>query len=167
MAQITSETPLVQQLLTRLQQSTDAEVAEMRVLLGMDEAKPKMTTQVFLSPAERGEKPDEDDYRLTPHDVDHDTCLGRRMDEGEKSKDTRWSPAVYREYQCGKPVAEGCDLCPLCIKREEKYLAKPAPGNWVGRVTEDVPGWAHILGTTWAEWRKPVWTGKGNNPFSP
>ena len=167
MAEITTETPVLQQLLTRLQQSTDEEVAEMRVLLGMDAPKPKVTTQVFLSAAERGEKPEAEDYRLNMHHIDYDSCLGRRMDESDQSKDTRWSPAVYREYQCGKPVQEGCDLCPLCIKREEKYIAKPKAGNWVGRVTEEVPGWAHILGTEWAEFRKPAWTGIGNNPFKP
>jgi hypothetical protein len=166
MAEISTETPVLKQMLAHLKQMTDAEVAEMRVLLGMDKPAPK-----HISPLEAGQKPDVEDYLLTVHDIDYDTCLARSIDGSDSCRDTRWSPAVYREYQCRKPVKEGCDICDACQKQLDKYAEKPAPGRWVGLITEPPLGWMHMLGTEWAESAlergKLKWTGIGNNPFSP
>jgi hypothetical protein len=57
---------------------------------------------------------------------------------------------------------EGSDLCSKCAKREEKYNADPKPCDWTGRVTEEPLDWVHMLGTTWAEEKKPKFLGIGD-----
>ena len=108
-------------------------------------------------------EPDEDgvptsaaSYRLKEEDIDHAVCVGRILKGG---KDRRWAPAIYREFQCGKAMDEDCDLCKICQTRLEKYAEEPKPGDWTGRVTEDPPGWVHMLDTEWAEAKKPKWLG--------
>ena len=104
--------------------------------------------------------PSADAYRLAEDTIDMSTCLGRRFNETDTSKDKRWKPAVYRELQCGAAVADDCDLCKTCQRRMEKFAEDPKPAvGWLGRVTEDPPDWAHMLGTEWAETKKPKWTG--------
>ena len=104
--------------------------------------------------------PSADAYRLAEDTIDMSTCLGRRFNETDTSKDKRWKPAVYRELQCGAAVADDCDLCKTCQRRMEKFAEDPKPAvGWLGRVTEDPPDWAHMLGTEWAETKKPKWLG--------
>jgi len=109
-------------------------------------------------------EPDEDgapsaeSYRLKEEDIDHAVCVGRILKGG---KDRRWAPAIYREFQCGKATEEECDLCKVCQARLEKYAEEPKPGDWNGRVTEEPHGGVHMLGTEWAEARKPKWLGEG------
>jgi histone H1/5 len=99
--------------------------------------------------------PDESEYRFPEEDVDHTTCVGRRFTQEDK----RWKPAVFGETQCGKAVKEGCDLCTTCANRLERYAAAPKPGPWLGRITEEPPSWAHMLGTDWAAEKEPKWRG--------
>jgi len=101
--------------------------------------------------------PDADAYRLPEDEVDADRCQARQLGDQDK----RWKPAVYREVQCsGKPVA-GTELCATCTKRQEKYAEDESPkSRWHGLITEDPFGWAHMLGTTWAEDKKPKWIGE-------
>jgi hypothetical protein len=103
--------------------------------------------------------PDAAAYRLDPSAVDHSVCVAREMNETDASKDKRWKPAVYRELQCGKSVAEGSDLCAGCAARLAKYAADPKPGKWTGRVTEEPLEWVHMLGTKWAVEKTPKWLG--------
>lgn len=93
--------------------------------------------------------PTADDYRLT--EIDASVCVARKLAE----KDMRFRPFVYREAQCGAALVEGSDLCSRCSKNETKYAAEPKPGAWTGRVGEDPLDWVHMLGTTWAEDKKP------------
>jgi hypothetical protein len=96
--------------------------------------------------------PTAEDYRLT--EIDASVCVGRKLGE----KDMRFRPFVYREAQCGAALVEGSDLCSRCGKNETKYAAEPKPGAWTGRVVEDPLDWVHMLGTTWAEDKKPKFT---------
>jgi len=99
------------------------------------------------------EQPTEADYRLTASAIDESVCVARKLTP--EAKDTRWRPFVYREEQCGGALVAGSDLCTRCGKNETKYAAEPKPGAWTGRVTEDPLGWVHMLGTEWAEEKKP------------
>jgi hypothetical protein len=110
------------------------------------------------APAVAGGAPSADAYRLAEDSIDMSKCLGRKLRGG---KDKRWKPAVYRESQCGAKVEGGCDLCTTCQRRMEKFVENPKPGDWHGRVTEAPPDWAHMLGTEWAETKKPKWLGGG------
>ena len=114
-----------------------------------------------------GAAPAEDDapsagaYRLAEDAIDMSTCLGRKFSSGA---DKRWKPAIYRESQCGAAVEDDCDLCKTCQRRMEKFaeeedVAKAQKIGWLGRVTEEPPGWVHMLGTEWAEVKKPKWLG--------
>jgi len=99
------------------------------------------------------EVPTAAEYRLRAHEIDTTVCAGRRIKGGE---DKRWKPAVYRESQCRRPVAEGSDLCARCVAKEAKYLADPNPRtDWTGRVTEEPLPWVHMLGTEWDLSKKP------------
>jgi hypothetical protein len=104
------------------------------------------------------EQPTEGDYRLTASAIDESVCVARKLTP--EAKDTRWRPFVYREEQCGGALVAGSDLCSRCGKNETKYAAEPKPGAWTGRVTEDPLGWVHMLGTEWAEEKKPKFTAK-------
>ena len=110
-------------------------------------------------------EPDEDGapsaaaYRIKEEDIDHAVCVGRVLKGGE---DKRWKPVIYREFQCGKATEEDCDLCKTCQARLEKFADDPkSGGDWNGRVTEEPHGGVHMLGTEWAEARKPRWLGEG------
>jgi hypothetical protein len=103
-----------------------------------------------------GKPPGAFDYRL--HAVpDPSSCMARVLNRG---RDTRYKPAVYMEFQCGKKQAAGSDLCKRCLTREEKYAEDQRPKyHWAGRVGEDPLDWLHMLGTAWAEQKKPKWVG--------
>ena len=109
------------------------------------------------------EAPEADAYRLSPEKIQEDLCQGRRLDD----QDRRWKPSVYREVQCsGKPAA-GSDLCATCAKRQAKYAEDDSPKvNWHGRITDEPFGWAHMLGTTWADEKKPKWMGSAASSAS-
>ena len=75
-------------------------------------------------------------------------------------EDKRWSPIIYAERQCGEPSAAGSDLCSKCAGRSERYSADPSPKcDWIGRIDEEPPAWAHMLGTEWADKRNPRFLG--------
>ena len=120
-----------------------------------------------LPSAEDGDAPTADEYRVSEADIDNSTCVGRIIKDGE---DKRWSPVVYRERQCGKKVAEDSDLCTVCKKREERYAeasgAEAQRKGWTGRVTEDPLDWVHMLGTVWAEEKKPKFSASASAPAS-
>ena len=114
----------------------------------------------LLPEAEDGEAPLPSAYRIAAADIDYSTCVGRRL--ADSTKDTRWKPAVYREFQCAKPLAAtGGDLCETCRARKDRYDAAPSPKvEWMGRITEAPLGWLHMLGTEWATGPKaPKWVG--------
>jgi flagellar biosynthesis GTPase FlhF len=109
-------------------------------------------------PETDGEAPSADAYRLKLEDIDMSTCLGRKLAGGE---DKRWKPVIYRESQCGGSVEDGCDLCKTCQRRLEKFVEAPKAGPWTGRVTEEPLAWVHMLGTEWAEEKKPRFSADG------
>ena len=94
--------------------------------------------------------PDAAAYRMSAESIDTDKCVARVMNETDASKDKRWKPAVYREFQCGGSLVEGSDLCATCQKRFEAFTESGKPKNWNGRITEEPPSWTHMLGTAWA-----------------
>ena len=95
-------------------------------------------------------------YRLRPEEIRHDVCISRRIDDTDSSRDRRWKPMIYREYQCGGTVVSD-GLCKTCLRRKAAYTGKP--GVWHGLITEEPPSWMHMLGTEWAAAKPPVWTG--------
>jgi len=108
---------------------------------------------------EDGSAPDASEYRVSEADIDHSVCIGRAKDD-----DKRWSPIIYRERQCGKKLEPDSDLCKTCHTREEKYAESSSPKlGWMGRVTEEPLDWVHMLGTTWAEEKKPKFSGSGSS----
>jgi len=105
------------------------------------------TAPVFLS----DETPTSASYRIPTASINHSLCVGRSLKGGA---DKRWSPIVYRESQCASPLVPGSDLCLTCSKRAEKFAETSDKKDWNGRVTEEPPGWAHMLGTEWAAGKK-------------
>jgi hypothetical protein len=110
-------------------------------------------------PTSDGDAPSAAAYRLAAEDIDMSTCLGRKLAGGE---DKRWKPVIYRESQCGAATDDGCDLCKTCQRRLEKFVEAPKAGPWTGRVTEEPLGWVHMLGTEWAEDKKPRFSADGS-----
>ena len=140
-----------------LKAATSEERAEFLSLLGPAAAKPAKATKakVVKTPMPLPEgMPSAADYRMTASSIDDSVCVGRAIGEEDK----RWRPFVFRETQCGEKLAEGSDLCKKCTARAAKYAAEPKPGPWTGRVTEDPLDWVHMLGTVWAEEKKPKFT---------
>jgi chemotaxis protein histidine kinase CheA len=157
---------------------TEEQQAEARALLGVSAVAPAKKGGAAAAPKKSAipaarkaavaaplPEPDEDGapsadaYRIKEEDIDHAVCVGRVLKGGE---DKRWKPTVYREFQCGKAVEEDCDLCKICQARLEKFAEDPkSGGDWNGRVTEEPHGGVHMLGTEWAEARKPKWLGEG------
>ena len=87
-------------------------------------------------------------FRMNPKDIDATKCLARRL--REEDKDTRWSPAVYREHQCSSKPAAGSDLCAACAKNLARYT-ETCKGRWNGYITEEPIATCHMLGTVWAK----------------
>jgi chemotaxis protein histidine kinase CheA len=56
-------------------------------------------------------------------------------------------------------VEEGSDLCATCARREQKYGETGKVGPWAGRITEEPLDETHMLGTAWAEKKKPRFLG--------
>ena len=114
--------------------------------------KPKAEKVAIALPEAVAGAPDASEYRVDPDMFDASTCIARITKGGE---DKRWKPIIFRESQCGGKLVEGSDLCAKCCKREEKYAADPKPGDWCGRLTEEPLDWQHMLGTSWADEKKP------------
>lgn len=119
--------------------------------------KEPVATAAPALPASDGDAPSAAAYRLKPEDIDMSSCLGRKL----AGEDKRWKPFIFREAQCGAAVEDGCDLCKTCQRRLEKFAEEPKAGPWTGRVTEEPLGWVHMLGTEWAETKKPRWAPDG------
>ena len=120
-------------------------------------AAPKVAKVAPMALPEAAEgAPDASEYRLPADSWDADACIARITKGGE---DKRWKPIIFRESACGGKVVEGSDLCAKCCKREEKYAADPKPGDWCGRLTEEPLDWQHMLGTSWADEKKPKFLG--------
>lgn len=143
-------------LLTTLRGASDAQRKEFMQLLTA-EAAVVPVAELVVPEAE----PVASDYRLCAADIDHSTCLARVLEGGA---DKRFKPIIYRESQCGKKQVEGGDLCTRCTKNEAAYDGKVGP--WRLRVTEEPPGWLHMLGTTWAAKKKPVFTASASSSSS-
>jgi hypothetical protein len=121
--------------------------------------RPKKAAAAAVSLPEAGEDgaPSAEDYRLKEEEINADTCQARRLNGGE---DKRWKPAVYRESQCGGKTVEGSNLCEICTRRLQRYVAAPSPkADWTGLVTEEPLDWVHMLGTDWATGKPPKWLG--------
>ncbi len=118
-----------------------------------------VATPAPLPESDGGDAPSAAAYRLAAEDIDMSTCLGRKLTGGE---DKRWKPVIYRESQCGSGLEEGCDLCKTCQRRLEKFVEAPKAGPWTGRVSEEPLGWVHMLGTEWAEEKKPRFSTDGS-----
>jgi hypothetical protein len=98
--------------------------------------------------------PEASDYRLSKVEIDADRCTGRLLNGME---DKAWKPVVYAESQCTRKPVEGSDMCKVCNSRQDKANADPEKSariGWNGRVTEDPPGWCHMLDTAWAEYKR-------------
>ena len=120
---------------------------------------PKEKVAPLALPAAVEGAPEASEYRLPADSWDADACIARITKGGE---DKRWKPIIFRESACGGKVVEGSDLCAKCCKREEKYAADPKPGDWCGRLTEEPLDWQHMLGTSWADEKKPKFLGSGD-----
>jgi len=144
-------------MIAALTAASPEELASIRALLALPKAAkvkaekaPKTKAKVAL-PLPEG-CPTASDYRLDASEINHSLCVGRDLSGGE---DKRFKPTIYRESQCGKPAADG-DLCKTCAKRCAKYEESGKQGPWNGRVTEEPLDGCHMLGTAWAETKKPV-----------
>jgi chemotaxis protein histidine kinase CheA len=158
----------VEQILNTLRGATEEQLASLNALLSRRTSgatsgpkksvgRPRKEAVATVAlPESDGDAPSADAYRLNEEDIDMSTCLGRKLAGGE---DKRWKPVIYRESQCGSTVEDGCDLCKTCQRRLEKFVEEPKAGPWTGRVTEEPLGWVHMLGTEWAEEKKPKWVG--------
>jgi hypothetical protein len=114
--------------------------------------KPATVKKAAVPEGEGEDAPSAASYRIPADEIDTATCVGRVVKGGE---DKRWTPAIYRESQCGKDVEDG-GLCKACAEKAEKYAADPKYRAFQGRVTEEPFDWSHMLGTAWAEKAKPV-----------
>lgn len=162
----------VEQILNTLRGATEEQLASLSALLSRRTSsaatgskksvgrprKEVVATVALALPETDGEAPSAAAYRLRAEDIDMSTCLGRKLAGGE---DKRWKPVIYRESQCGAAVEDGCDLCKTCQRRLEKFVEAPKAGPWTGRVTEEPLGWVHMLGTEWAEEKKPRFSADG------
>jgi hypothetical protein len=149
-------------MIAALTAASPEELASIRALLALPKAaKAPKAEKAAKVPKTKAEKvalplpegcPTASDYRLDASEIDHSLCVGRDLSGGE---DKRFKPTIYRERQCGKPAADG-DLCKTCAKRCAKYEESGKQGPWNGRVTEEPLDGCHMLGTAWAETKKPV-----------
>jgi hypothetical protein len=150
-------------LLATLRGASAEKIAEFRRLLHIDGAPvslapggPKGTGSVASSRVKNSDirvfpefplgnvVPTATDYEIPEALWQPSLCMARVFDSA--TPDKRWSVAVYRQGQCCKPVlADG--LCEVCFKRCGSYMGKA--GNWLGRLDEPIPDWAHVVGNYW------------------
>ena len=158
-------------LLSTLRGATEEQCAEMLALLSHKTTnttvgskkivgRPRVAKVVSTAtlPESDGDAPSMSAYRVLKEDIDTSTCLARKLAGGE---DKRWKPYIFRESQCSSAIEEGCDLCKTCQRRQEKFVEDPKAGPWTGRITEEPLAWVHMLGTEWAETKKPRWAPDG------
>ncbi len=158
-------------LLSTLRGATEEQCAEMLALLSRNPTiavgskkivgRPRIAKIVVATatlPESDGDAPSAAAYRVRTEDIDVSTCLARKLAGGE---DKRWKPYIFRESQCSSAIEEGCDLCKTCQRRQEKFVEEPKAGPWTGRITEEPLAWVHMLGTEWAETKKPRWAPDG------
>jgi hypothetical protein len=178
----------IAQLITDLEAATPEQVTHIRRLLALEPkasegavvvtpvkakkaaakapgAPVKIKKEKMVAPmpeADGSSAPTAGDYRIEASSIDEALCIARVMNETDASKDKRWTPIVYRELQCGGKRIEGSDLCTKCSKREAKYGEDPAcRHHWNGRINEEPPAWAHMLGTAWAAEKGCKFNGAG------
>jgi hypothetical protein len=176
----------IAQLITDLEAATPEQVTHIRRLLALEPkasegavtpvkakkaaakapgAPVKIKKEKMVAPmpeADGSSAPTAGDYRIEASSIDEALCIARVMNETDASKDKRWTPMVYRELQCGGKRIEGSDLCTKCSKREAKYGEDPAcRHHWNGRINEEPPAWAHMLGTAWAAEKGCKFNGSG------
>lgn len=99
--------------------------------------------------------------RLSPSAILPGVCMGRAL-----KADKQYKPHVYRERQCGSACVEGSDLCSKCLQGQDSYAADPSYHKWPGRITEEPFDWVHMMGTAWAEEKKPKFVGSGGGSSS-
>jgi hypothetical protein len=138
--------------------SIDGDVAEVAAVSASPSAKPKKAKKAKPAvpmPAVDG-VPDASAYRVKAAEIDNKKCMARDIDDRE---DTRWAPRVYLERQCVRKPIAGTALCVTCTKRQAHTNAGTKEGKWTGLITDEPLPWMHMLGTVWAEERKPKFTG--------
>jgi len=134
-----------------------AAVAKPKKAAGRPKKAAAVTAVMPLPEASEDGMPDAAAYRMPSLSIDASKCIARVFNETSASKDKRYKPAVYRELQCSNAHADGSDMCLTCTKRLAKYAEAPGKGPWLHRLTEEPPSWCHMLGTSWADDKKPKW----------
>lgn len=139
-------------------QEAAATPVKSKIVKAVKAVAPKVVKEkvVVALPEASAGAPDASEYRMVADSWDSTACIARITKGGD---DKRWKPIIFRESACGSKVVEGSDLCAKCCKREEKYAADPKPGDWCGRLTEEPLDWQHMLGTAWADEKKPKFLG--------
>ena len=142
-------------------QEAAATPVKSKIVKAVKAVAPKVVKEkvVVALPEASAGAPDASEYRMVADSWDSTACIARITKGGD---DKRWKPIIFRESACGSKVVEGSDLCAKCCKREEKYAADPKPGDWCGRLTEEPLDWQHMLGTSWADEKKPKFLGSGD-----
>lgn len=103
-------------------------------------------------------------YTLAPTEIAYgvDRCRGRFF--RDEDYDSRWSPPVGRESQCGGRMDDDY-LCSRCLHNKARWrescgTAEIRGGNqdWWGRVDDPMPARAPTLaGKNWVTEKKPCW----------
>ena len=73
-------------------------------------------------------------------------CVGRVC--GPKLESPN-KAARYTDAQCDRFCAEGSNLCKVCTKREDAYMAGETTGTYHGRKGGPIPPYSHIRGSEW------------------
>ena len=136
--------------------SIDGDAAEVSASPSAKPKKAKKAKPAVPMPAAVDGAPDASAYRVTAAEIDNKKCMARDIDDRE---DTRWAPHVYLERQCVRKPIAGTALCVTCTKRQAHPNAGTKKGKWTGLITDEPLPWMHMLGTVWAEERKPKFTG--------
>lgn len=96
-------------------------------------------------------------YRISLDDINPKLCMARSFKIA--CDDKRWKPMVFREKQCASEPSDGSHLCAACRDRHDKFIETNKPKDWNGLIADEPPGHSHMLGTTWANEKKPKFVG--------